>query len=371
MTLSWQRLSPLARLLSLASITPLIVVNAWALHAIVQYFSSLVTIVIGASLGAFLLNYPVEWLVRRGARRGRARVLVFLLAVVVAIALGTLLVPLALLQAHQLMTHLHLWVEAGQRHLGVLNDQLRQSNLPFNLDVLELQVGDRLKSELERLAEPVLAAAVLSVSRLLDALFTLVLTFYLLQYGDRVWADLIGWLPTDLRQPFSRALRQSFHNFFLGQLILSACLSAALILVFSLLGVPYGYLLGLTIGTMALVPLGGAVGIALVSLLVTVQDLALGLRVLIAALLVQQLLENVIAPRLLGHVTGLNPVWVLLSILTGARIGGLLGILVAVPTAVIIKTYLNVQHARLYPPDGERSEADGRPKPAPPEEAPA
>jgi predicted PurR-regulated permease PerM len=41
---------------------------------------------------------------------------------------------------------------------------------------------------------------------------------------------------------------------------------------------------------------------------------------------------------------------VLISILTGARIGGLLGVLVAVPTAVIIKTYLSVQQARLYPP---------------------
>jgi predicted PurR-regulated permease PerM len=350
MTLSWQRLTPVGRFLFLATITPLIVANAWALHAIFHYFNSLVTIVIGASLSAFLLSYPVEWMVSRGARRSRARVLVFLLALVLVVALGALLMPMALLQAHQLFSHLHVWIESGQRQLGALNDQFRHSNLPLNLDVLELQIGERLKLELEKLAQPLLEAAVLTASHLLDGLLTVVMTFYFLQFGDRVWAGLIGWFPADLRQPLSRALRQSFHNFFLGQLILSACLSTALILVFTLLRVPYGYLFGLTIGTMALVPLGGTVGIALVTVLVTIADLALGLKVLIAAFIVQQLLENGIAPRLLGHVTGLNPVWVLISILTGARIGGLLGVLVAVPTAVIIKTYLSVQQARLYPP---------------------
>ncbi len=349
MTFSWQRLSPAGRFLFLAAITPLIVVNAWALHAIFHYFNSLVTVVIGAALGAFLLNYPVEWLVRRGARRGRARVLVFLLALVLVIGLGILLIPMALLQAHQLFQHLHLWIESGQQQLGALNEQLKRSNLPLNLDVLELQLGERLKADLEQLSKPVLEFAVLTAGHLLDLLLTVVMTFYFLQYGDRVWAGLIGWLPADLRAPFSQALRQSFHNFFLGQLILSACLSAALILVFTLIGVPFGYLFGLTIGTMALVPLGGTLGIALVTVLITIQNAALGLKVLLAAFIVQQLLENVVAPRLLGHVTGLNPVWVLLSILTGARIGGLLGVLVAVPIAVIIKTYLVVQHARLYP----------------------
>jgi predicted PurR-regulated permease PerM len=56
--------------------------------------------------------------------------------------------------------------------------------------------------------------------------------------------------------------------------------------------------------------------------------------------IVQQILENLIAPRILGSFTGLNPVWILISVLTGARVGGLLGVIVAVPTAVIVKTAL-------------------------------
>jgi predicted PurR-regulated permease PerM len=103
---------------------------------------------------------------------------------------------------------------------------------------------------------------------------------------------------------------------------------------------------------MALVPYGGTVGIALTTLLVALQDVWLGLRVLIAALIVQQILDNLVSPRILGSVTGLNPVWVLISVLVGAQVGGLLGVVVAVPIAVVIKVALEtVRSGGLFSSD--------------------
>jgi predicted PurR-regulated permease PerM len=55
---------------------------------------------------------------------------------------------------------------------------------------------------------------------------------------------------------------------------------------------------------------------------------------------VQQVVENGLAPRVLGSVTGLNPFWVFIAILSGARVGGLLGVVVAVPASVVIKQAL-------------------------------
>lgn len=115
---------------------------------------------------------------------------------------------------------------------------------------------------------------------------------------------------------------------------------SALTLVFLILQVPFGLLFGLTIGVMALVPFGGTIGIILVTLLVNLRDISLGLKVLLASILVQQIVENLVGPKVLGKVTGLNPVWVLIAILSGARLGGLLGVVVAVPLAVVIKSGL-------------------------------
>jgi predicted PurR-regulated permease PerM len=130
-------------------------------------------------------------------------------------------------------------------------------------------------------------------------------------------------------------------------------MASALIPAFLWLKVPFGLLFGLTIGIMALIPYGGSVGIALTTLLVALQDFSMGMRVLIAAVIVQQILENLIAPRILGSFTGLNPVWLLLSVLTGARVGGLLGVILAVPSAVVIKTALSA----LRPGVGSDTEA--------------
>jgi predicted PurR-regulated permease PerM len=92
---------------------------------------------------------------------------------------------------------------------------------------------------------------------------------------------------------------------------------------------------------MALIPFGGSVGIVLVTFLVALRDIGMALQLLAVALVIQQIVENGIAPRVLGSVTGLNPFWVLISLLTGARIGGLLGVIVAVPSAVMLKEALS------------------------------
>lgn len=342
----WQGMSIGGRLSAIALVAPLLVLNAWAVSSIFNYFNSLIVILVGASLLAFLLNYPVSWMESRGARREQVAILVFLTALSILLALGVTLVPLVLTQAQQLVVRLPEWIDSGRYQLLLLNDWADNQGLPLNLDALLVQINDRLKGQLQAIAAQVLNLAVLTVTSLLDFVLTMVLAFYLLQHGDRLWQSLIEWLPAKIRQPFSQTLRLSFQNFFIGQLIFGTCMAFALIPTFLWLKVPFGLLFGLTIGIMALIPFGGTVGIITTTLLVALQDFWLGSRVLIAAVIVQQILENLVAPRILGSVTGLNPVWVLISVLTGARVGGLLGVIVAVPTAVVIKTALSAVRGR-------------------------
>lgn len=342
----WQGMTPLARLLAIALFAPLLVLNAFAVSLIFDYFHSLIVILVAASLLAFLLNYPVSWMERQGARREQVAILVFLAALSILLALGVTLVPLVLTQAQQLVVRLPEWIDSGRYQLMVLNEWAENQGLPINLDALVVQINDRLKGQLQAIAGQVLNLAVVTVTSLLDFVLTMVLAFYLLQHGDSLWLSLVQWLPAKIRQPFSQTLRLSFQNFFIGQLIYGTCMAAALTTTFLWLKVPFGLLFGLTIGIMALVPFGGTVGIVLTTVLVALQDVWLGLRVLIAAEIVQQILENLVAPRILGSVTGLNPVWILISVLTGARVGGLLGVIVAVPTAVVIKAALSAVRSR-------------------------
>jgi predicted PurR-regulated permease PerM len=345
----WQNASPPTRALMVILGAPLLVLNGWAFAAIFNYFRSLITILVGASLLAFLLNYPISFLERRGAKRGPVAVLVFLVAIALLTALGITLLPDAINQAQQLVTRLPELIDSGRRQVIMLNEQAERLGLPLSFDSLFVQISDRLKGQIQAIAGQALNLAVVTVTSLLDFALTLVLAFYLSQHGDEVWAGLISWLPDRVQRPFSQTLRLSFQNFFINQLIIATCMASALVPSFLWLKVPFGLLFGLTIGIMALVPFGGTVGIIIVTTLVTLQNFWLGLQALLAAVIVQQILENLVAPRLLGSFTGLNPVWILIAILTGARIGGLLGVIVSVPIAVVLKTAL----VALRMPDGE------------------
>ncbi|WP_058999842.1 AI-2E family transporter [Leptolyngbya sp. NIES-2104] len=336
----WESLSPVSKAILVATFVPLVVLNAWAFSSIFSYFHSLLAIVVGASLLTFLLNYPVSYMQQHGTTRGRAAIIVFLFTISVLLAIGVTLVPLALQQAQQLVIRLPDWIDSGQRQLILLNDQIEKAGFPVSLDVLADQITSPVKTQLQRLAGDILGLAVITVTSLLDFLLTLVLTFYLLQHCDRLWESLVEWLPDRIRDSFTETLRLSFQNFFFSQLISSTSMGFVLTVIFLTLRVPFGLLFGLTIGTMALIPFGGSVGIAVVSLLVALRDIGLGVEVLIAALIVQQIIENLIMPRVLGSFTGLNPVWVFISILMGARVGGLLGVVVAVPIAVVVKSIL-------------------------------
>ena len=63
----------------------------------------------------------------------------------------------------------------------------------------------------------------------------------------------------------------------------------------------------------------------------------MGLEVLALAIIVGQINDNVVAPRLTGEMTGLNPVWLILALLMGGKLAGILGLLIAVPFASVIK----------------------------------
>ena len=74
---------------------------------------------------------------------------------------------------------------------------------------------------------------------------------------------------------------------------------------------------------------------------------------LTAAITVGQVVDQLIAPRLVGTIVGLHPAWVLVSLPLGARlgellgVGALLGLLLAVPLASLIKTVLDELYLRL------------------------
>jgi predicted PurR-regulated permease PerM len=336
----------LLRWFLLGLLMPLAFLNGWILLQVFTYFQSLVSAFVVATLVSFLLDYPVRWLERQG-RRWRVRREVAVLAIVlltIAILglLGLTLAPVVYQQFGAFADGLPGWVASSRQQLENLSNWALAKRLPIDLERLGTEAIAQFSAQIQNLTTQLVSLLVQTAGRAFDALIAIVLAVYLLLRGDRFWDGFFSWLSPYQSVQVRRCFRQNFQNYYAGQAALATTIGIAMILLFLVLQVPFGLLFGLGIGVMTLVPFGAGISIVVVSLLLAVKSFWLGLQVLLLAFLVDQVIENMVAPRLLGQFTGLNPVWVLLSLLAGAKVGGLLGVVLAVPLAGTIKSAIEL-----------------------------
>lgn len=156
-------------------------------------------------------------------------------------------------------------------------------------------------------------------------------------------------MPIKLGRSLQTTLPRSFRNYFIGQGTVALILGTLLAIAFTLFRIPYGFLFGVFIGSLALFPYGGTFGITLVTLLLALKSIGLGVTVLAISTVVDQVVENGIAPRLMGHLTGVHPVWVVIAILIGGKIAGILGVVLAVPIASTVKEVMDIYKPKRIP----------------------
>jgi predicted PurR-regulated permease PerM len=318
-------------------IFPLVFLNAWLLLLLITYLEPLVSILVTASLIAFLLNFPILFLQKRGIPRKVAIVLVFLLVLLVLGLLGVTLIPLIVRQLGELAANLPVWIDTGSEQLLALQQWINAQNLSVNLTNVATEAAERLSNALQALTSQLFNFLLGTIGSIVNIVSILVLTVFLVITGESIWQGILSWLPQFWKERLGLSIRETFQTYFATQAILAGILSIAQTIVFSLLNVPYALLFGVAIGMSNLIPYASSVAIATVSLLLILQNFELGIKVLIAAIVLGQINDSIVAPRLMGGVTGLNPVWIVLSLFVGGKLGGVLGLLVAVPIASIIK----------------------------------
>lgn len=327
---------------------PLSVLNGWILIQLWHFFQPQISVFLAAILLSFVLDYPVKFLQRQGLKRENAIWVVFLVGSIILTTICLIIVPIFLKQLNEFANRLPSWIESGNRQILILNQWAITRNIPIDFSGLAAQITARLTEQIQTLTGTLLSFAIDTISSILNVFLTAVLTFYLVLHGERLWDGIFQWFPSRLGVQIRRSLYRNFHNYFVGQATLAAVSGLTITLAFSILSVPLALLFGLALGFMAFFPLVTGMGIILVSLLLALQDFWLGIKVLIVGFFIDWINSNIIAPRVLGGFTGLNPVWILVSLLLGFKLGGILGLLIAVPLAGFIKTTTDSLRDRDY-----------------------
>jgi predicted PurR-regulated permease PerM len=160
-------------------------------------------------------------------------------------------------------------------------------------------------------------------------------------------------------------IERVWNGFFRGELTLMLVIGVMTTIGLTVLGVPGALYLGVIAGLLELVPTMGpiiatvpAVIVALVqgSATLPVSHLALAGLVILFYILVQQVENNLIVPRVLGEAVDLPPLIVMTGVIVGASVGGILGALLATPVIATGREVLRYIHRKLLDLDPNQVE---------------
>jgi predicted PurR-regulated permease PerM len=178
------------------------------------------------------------------------------------------------------------------------------------------------------------------------AIFTIiVLSFYLLLEQHGAKKLLVKYLPLKEREAvisISQKIGYKMGSWMRGQLLLGLIIGVIDGIGLIILGVPFALVLAIWAGFTELIPYVGPVLGAIPAVAIAfLQSPILGVLVLALYVVVQQLEGNFLVPKIMQKAVGLSPVIIILAMLVGGRLAGLLGIILAIPTAVIVDVLIS------------------------------
>lgn len=347
--------------------------------AVVWRMRAVATPFVLALVLAYLLEPLVSLLERREVPRGPAILTVYLMLAVAVTLLWMGLVPAIVAEVENLAQKLPQESRRWDALFTELARRVRLETLPDAVRRAAETAISRIEGLLAGFASRLAGVVVATVSQALNLVLTPILAYYILKDRERLAESLLSLVPRSRqRRAVGLALEvdQTLAAVIRGQLLVSMSVGMLVAAGLVVLGVPYALVLGLLTGVVDIVPYFGPVvaAVPIVALALTKSPWtaawALGLLVL-----ANQVEGAFLQPRVMSRNAGLHPLVVIGSVLAGAELLGILGMLLAVPIASVARAVLAF-FLRGGPAGREEGEiqAGGRaaghdPRPGPPEVA--
>ncbi len=268
----------------------------------------------------------------RNITRPGAVISVFLLTMVIIGLLLSLVVPPFIDQLQQFAINLPGYAERLSRSddQGFLTEATKL--IVNNLNTIANQLSD--------LSGTLLTKTLGVINGLVAMITVLVLAFYLLLEEEGMKKIYKGIIPRDWYDELTETTRKiagRLGAWLRGQLLLMFVVGLAVTIGLLIVGSPYALSLGIWAGLTEAIPIVGPWIGAVPGVASGLAESPLqGFLVLLVYLVIQQLEGNILVPRIMSKAVGLNPVIVIIAILIGAKLYGLMGVVLAVPLAAVV-----------------------------------
>jgi predicted PurR-regulated permease PerM len=186
----------------------------------------------------------------------------------------------------------------------------------------------------------------------LNGIFTLILALYITADSRRILRYFVTFLPEnrqDQAQRVAEHIGQRLGGWVRGQLLLSAIIGSMTLVGLSLIGVRYAVLQSLIAAVGEAVPMVGPIFAAVPAIIIAfLQSPVQGFLTLGLCILIQQLENNLVVPKVMGRAVALHPVAVMLALLIGSELMGITGAILAIPVTAALSVIIDeIRHERV------------------------
>jgi predicted PurR-regulated permease PerM len=323
-------------------VTLLVIFCFWLFY---RFYKIAFTIFIAIFIGT-VIRPLVSWMSRHRIPQVVGIILVFILLIGLLTGFIFLLYPLIVDQSATIITSvqgyyqsLRTWMTQNPNILLALIGSFLPEKISL-LTILQPTSQQILES-----AEQVLAYISTAFKVIFTGLSFSLFVFYWTLYGTKTIQSIINLLPKQNRESILEiiiAVETKLGYFIAGQAVLCLVIGVMAMIAYSIIGLPNALVLALVAGAMEAVPMIGpvigAIPAAVIALSIAPSKL---IWVVVATLIIQQLENQLLVPRIMKKAVGVNPFVSLLSIFAFSSLFGITGALMAIPIAAMIQLILD------------------------------
>lgn len=279
---------------------------------------------------------PVDWLKKKGVKRIFAVLIVYAVTFSILAGIVYLIIPPLGGQIKNLVVNLP---DITSR-LGFGLESLQQKYQ--GLDVTGLLHS--LANKVQGVTPDIFQTTFSFFGGIFSALMVLVISFYLTFQENGLKKFLVSVVPGNHKEyvaDLANRLEEKLGGWLRGELILMFSVGMLVFIGLTILGIKYALVLALLVGLLEIIPyFGPLIAVIPAVILAFFQAPWLAIAVAILYYVVQQLENYILVPLIMKKTLGLNPVIIILSLLIGAKIGGVVGMVAAVPLAAMASVFL-------------------------------
>lgn len=295
---------------------------------------------------AYAFNPVINYLERKGIKRGRAVIIVYISLLAIIIILGVSVIPKSVREMKKLGTNFPYYVDELVKMVERFTSNL--TNVVGELPPAFKGIEDSFLQEVKSL-ETIIGSSVKTfftkifdiASKAVSIVLTPILMYYFLVDKDDFKKMIEKAIPRKYKEDvlnLAKTIDGSLILFIRGRLIMSVYIAVATTILLLIMRVEFAFVIGFITGLFDIVPyIGPFIGYLPAVFFGALSSPTKAIWISIFFVLIQWIENNILAPVIIGDNMGLHPMVILLSIIIGGGVFGVFGMILSVPAVATIK----------------------------------